>query len=136
MLSKELNELGAVLLGKSIKDLYPHASLATFRINENGFVYSFSSQNLISLNDLPKITKQMQKNIDRNFAITYQTLPKNEAKQIFKNDKYKQELINESQHDVDLIKLSDGYHDICSKLNFEKFTGIKAISLSNVSGEY
>lgn len=136
MLSIELNNLGAVLLAKSIKDLFPDALAANYRVNENGFAYLFKLNQPLSLNDLPKILKQMQKNIDRNFLITYFNASKHEAGKYFLNNIYKKEIINEMNEQVNLIKLNDEYYDICPNLNIAKFSEIKAINLFNVSGEY
>lgn len=136
MLSIELNKLGAILLAKSIKDLYPDALTANYRVNENGFNYLFKLIQPISLNDLPKIQKQMFKNIDRNYQITYFDCDKSQALSYFQNNIYKQELINENNGQINLIKFNEEYFDVCEKLNITKLSIIKSINLFNVSGEY
>lgn len=137
MLSIELNNLGAMLLAKSVKDLYANATLANYRVNENGFSYLFSINESISLNDLPKILKQMYKNIDRNYRISYSKIEKSQALNYFSNNKYKQELVNEIPDNlVNVLNLNDECFDICQDLHIEKFSSIKVINLFNVSGEY
>jgi threonyl-tRNA synthetase len=137
MLSTQLNKLGAILLAKTIKDIYPNVLLANCSVGENGFNYLFDCQQTISSNELPKILKQVYKNIDRNFSITYESVPKQEALNCFSNNVYKQELINEIKtENVDVVKLNNECFDICENLNITKFSNIKSINLFNVSGEY
>jgi threonyl-tRNA synthetase len=137
MLPIELNKLGAILLAKSMKDLYPNILSANYRVDENGFNYLFKMNQSFSLNDLPKVLKQMQKNIDRNYQITYFNTNKNDAINYFANNKFKKEMIdNENVDQINLIKFNDEYFDIAPNLNINKLSTIKAINLLNVSGEY
>jgi threonyl-tRNA synthetase len=136
MLPIEINKLGAILLAKTIKDLYPQSFPAEYRINENGFNYSFELSTPLSLSDLPKILKQMYKNIDRNYQINYSSISKSEALGVFANNTYKQQIINESENNISLIKFNNDYVDISSDLEIQKLSNIKAINLFNVSGEY
>jgi threonyl-tRNA synthetase len=136
MISIELNKLCAILLGKSIKDIYPHIINANYRVNENGFVYLFNLSEPISLNDLPKILKCMYKNIDRNPKINYINIVQSEALSLFKDNTYKQQIINKHTSSIDLIKFNNEYIDICENLRIEKISKIKHINLLNVSGEY
>jgi threonyl-tRNA synthetase len=141
-INKDLNKVASILLAKSIKDLYPNAILADVEVgdqmaNESGFSCSFSCPERVSINDLPKIMKQMKKNIDSNFLIKYVAVSQNEALNIFKNNKYKSELINDGkQNKVDLIYFGDQYVDLCEKNSIAKLSAIKAYELNNVGGVY
>jgi threonyl-tRNA synthetase len=134
-INHNLNALASVLLAKSVKDLYPQVVLGESIVDDNGFSYSFAINTPISIKELPKILKQMYKNIDRNYTLTYKTIDKLEANKLFANEKYKLELIN-SFDEIPIIKLGNDFVDICQKTNIVKLSNIKVIELLNVSGVY
>jgi threonyl-tRNA synthetase len=130
-----LNKLASILLAKSIMDIYPSTVLGESSINEDGFNYSFSLTTPISIKELPKILKQMRKNIDRGYKLTYEFISYGEAKKIFANQKYHLEIIN-GQDKVAVIKFGDDFIDLCEKLDIEKLSQIKSVELMNVAGVY
>lgn len=137
-INKNLNKLASLLLAKSIKDLYPDALLGESKINEDGFAYSFKfNEKNVGANDFNKIKKQMQKNIDRAYAIKYESMSKDKLLKVFANDKYKCELINDSSEtSIAVCKFGNDFIDLCENLGIEKLSNIKAIDLVNVSGYY
>ena len=74
-INENLNRLASILLAKSIIDLYPNVIIGESTITEDGFRYSFKlpTDVKISIKDFNKIKKQMQKNIDRNYEISYES---------------------------------------------------------------
>ena len=67
---------------------------------EDGFYYdtdNFAGQ--ISNEDLPRIEEEMQKIVKENFPSIREEVTKDEAREIFKNDPYKLELIEEHSED-------------------------------------
>jgi threonyl-tRNA synthetase len=141
-LNKDLNKVCGLLLAKSIKDLHEDAILADILVgdalaNEMGFSYSFNCLERISTLALNKIVKQMKKNIDRNYEIKYVTVSKPEALEIFKTNKFKTELINDSSaSQVNLVYFGSDYVDICEQLSIAKLSAIKSFELLTVGGVY
>jgi threonyl-tRNA synthetase len=133
--NKQLNELSSILLAKSVKDIYPDVIFGESLVDENGFSYSFVTNKIISIKDLPKILKQMHKNIDRNYALTYETIKKDVAQKIFANQKYKLELID-AMEQIPIVRFNNDFIDICSKTDFSTLSAIKAFKLFNVAGVY
>jgi threonyl-tRNA synthetase len=133
--NRDLNALASVLLAKAIKDLYPQVVLGEGIVDDNGFTYSFAINTPISIKELPKILKQMRKNIDRSYPLTYETVSRSEANKLFSNEKYKLEIIK-SLDQVSIVKFGNDFVDICHKTNITKLSVIKAIELINVSGVY
>lgn len=135
-INSSLQTFGSILLAKAVSDLFPDAKLANNKIDDFGFDYLFELSKPLSINDLPKIKKQMQKIIDSAPTINYLLLDKEQAKNHFINNQYKAHLIDEIKGQISLIKIGDKYFDICSALGFSKFSIIKQIELDNVSGMY
>ena len=59
--NNELNHSAAHVMAASLKKLYPNIKLTLGPAIEEGFYYDFYSDEPISINDLPKIEKQMKK---------------------------------------------------------------------------
>jgi threonyl-tRNA synthetase len=141
-INKELNKICSILLAKTIKDLYPDCTIGDAFIgdqlaNESGFSYCFKLEKRLSITDLPMILKQMHKNIDRAFLITYKTISKKEALELFKDNKFKIELINDCTNDtIEIVSFGDEFNDICEKTSIAKLSAIKQIKLINIAGEY
>jgi threonyl-tRNA synthetase len=134
-INQGLNKLASILLAKSIMDIYPSAVLGEGYVNEDGFNYSFSLDTPISIKELPKILKQMRKNIDRGYKLTYEFISYAKAKELFANQKYHLESI-QGQDKIAIVKFGDDFIDLCEKLNIEKLSQIKSIELMNVAGVY
>jgi threonyl-tRNA synthetase len=134
-IDNKLNALASILLAKAVKDLYPQVKLGESTIDNSGFSYSFSIDTPISIKELPKILKQMHKNIDRNYALSYETIDFKAAEKLFANEKFKLETITGQKH-VHIVKFDNDFVDLCDKTNITKLSSIKAIALNNVSGVY
>jgi threonyl-tRNA synthetase len=135
-INQDLNALASVLLAKAIKDLYPNVILGEGSIDEDGFVYNFALDTPISIKELPKILKQMRKNIDRGYAISYETIDQTTANKLFEDQKYKLEIAKSINKEIPIVRFGNDFVDICHKTNINKLSLIKAIELINVSGVY
>ena len=108
-------------------------------LTENGFRYSFKLPNNVKLstNDFNKIKKFIQKNIDRNLIIKFETVSKKQALELFANNPYKQYEINNTKNTkISIIKLGNDFVDVCDNLGLHKFPKSEFIELINVSGQY
>jgi threonyl-tRNA synthetase len=133
--NQELNKLASILLAKSIIDIYPSGILGESSLTEDGFHYSFLLDTPISIKELPKVLKQMRKNIDRGYKLTYESISYAKAKELFAKQKYKLEQI-QGLDKVAIVKFGYDFIDICEELKIEKLSQIKVIDLSNVAGVY
>ena len=134
-INENLNRLASILLAKSIIDLYPNVIIGESTITEDGFRYSFKlpTDVKISIKDFNKIKKQMQKNIDRNYEISYESLSYEQASKLFASNPYKLALLAKDQENV-IIHLGNDFVDLSANLQITKLSSIKFIELSNVSG--
>ena len=134
-INENLNRLASILLAKSIIDLYPNVIIGESTITEDGFRYSFKlpTDVKISIKDFNKIKKQMQKNIDRNYEISYESLSHEQASKLFASNPYKLALLAKDQENG-IIHLGNDFVDLSANLQITKLSSIKFIELSNVSG--
>ena len=80
----------AHLLAQAILELYPGTQLEYGPALEEGFFYDFEFPENVVINekDFPKIEKQMVKLAERNLTIERKVVSKQEAKQLFENQKF------------------------------------------------
>jgi len=96
----------AHILAYAVQELYPGTKFGIGPAIENGFYYDFDFANLhefgheyarITENDLPRIEAKMRELIKRNIKFEKRIVSKEEAKEIFKDQPYKLELIKEKE---------------------------------------
>ncbi len=81
------------VLAAAVKELYPTVKFGIGPAIEDGFYYDFEFKSPISDSDLPKIQKKMIEIIKRNKKFQKEVISVAKAKQLFKDQKYKLELI-------------------------------------------
>lgn len=85
----------AHLLAMSVLEIDPKAKLGTGPATETGFFYDFalSEEKTLSENDFKSLEKIMRKHINRKLDFTREEISADEAREHFKNQPYKLELI-------------------------------------------
>ena len=84
----------AHVLAQAILRLYPKAKLTIGPTIEEGFYYDIDMPP-IKQEDLGKIEKEMQKVVDENLAVSRHVVSQKKALEMFKNNKYKVEMIKD-----------------------------------------
>jgi threonyl-tRNA synthetase len=74
--------------------------------------------------------------VKENYEITHDTISKDEAKEIFKDEPYKLELINDIEDDVVNIYRVGEFVDLCKGPHLPSTGFIKQFKLLSVSGAY
>ena len=133
--------LTAQVLASAIKNLYPDAKLAIGPTIEDGFYYDFLPTKPVSIDDLPKIEKEMKSIIGQSTQITKTYHSKNDAIEMFDNleEGFKAEIINDSdQTDNFQIYAQDnsGFIDLCRGPHLPNLSLIGEFKLTKVSGAY
>lgn len=95
----------AHLLAKAVLSLYPETKPTIGPAIENGFYYDFEFKSPISEDDLPKIEEKMKKLLPSWNSFSAREISEKEAKEIFKENEYKLELINEIHEKGEKITL-------------------------------
>lgn len=130
------------VLAKAIKELYgiENVKLAIGPAIDNGFYYDFDLNTSISNDDFEKIEAKMKEIIERNEDFKRIEISKTEALNIFNNEPYKIELINELSDDdvISAYYLGDDFIDLCKGPHVEntKYLRSFAYKINRVSGAY
>lgn len=80
----------AHLMAQAVKRLYGNVKLGVGPVIEGGFYYDMDLEVSITPEDLPKIEKEMKKIVNENLEVVRKEVSREEAKQLFAGDEYKQ----------------------------------------------
>lgn len=133
-----LNHSCAHLLAHAVKHLYPNAKFWVGPVIEEGFYYDIDLGNdVVKEEDLIKIEKEMKKISKSNKLIKRIELTREEALEMFKDDPYKIDLI-ENMDEATCITAykQDDFIDLCRGPHMESTKQIKYFKLLKVSGAY
>ena len=137
-LNHVLNHSCAHLLAQAIKELYPNAMFGVGPAIEEGFYYDMNLGEVkLTEEDIVKIEKKMHALADAAYEIKRQEVSKEQALELFKNDIYKQELINELPEDSIISVYEQGsFRDLCRGPHVANTKWLKNFKLLSVSGAY
>ncbi len=127
----------AHILAKAVKDLYPQVRLGIGPAIESGFYYDFDSLNIKEEN-LPKIEKKMKELIKQGITFEKSTVSKRKARELFKNEPYKLELIEEIKGEEISIYKSGDFTDLCDGPHIDNSKEINpdAFKIDKTAGAY
>ena len=133
--------VAAQVLARAIKNLYPNAKLAIGPTIDDGFYYDFLSDKTVSIDDLPKIEKEMEKIIASNSIINKTIHSKEEAMSAFAaiDEPYKVEIIEDSTQDSNFQIYNQGdtgFIDLCRGPHLPSLEKVGAFKLTKISGAY
>ena len=133
-----LNHSCAHLLAHAIKHLYPNAKFWVGPVIEEGFYYDIDlGDEVIKEEDFPVIEKEMKKISKSNKLIKRIELSNDEALEMFKDDPYKVDLIqNMDDNTVISAYRQDDFVDLCRGPHVESTKCMKYFKLLKVSGAY
>ena len=133
-----LNHSCAHMLAQAIKELYPNAMFGVGPAIEEGFYYDLDLGDVkLTEEDLVKIEKKMKAIAEGNTEIERRVVSKAEALELFKDDKYKVELINELESDAVISVYQQGnFMDLCRGPHVSSTKWLKNFKLLSVSGAY
>ena len=132
-----LNHSCAHLLAHAIKHLYPKALFWVGPAIEDGFYYDIDLDESITEEDLLKIEKEMKKISKSDKRITRLELTKEEALDMFKDNPYKLDIINNlSDGEVITVYKQDDFVDLCRGPHMPTTKSMKYFKLTKISGAY
>ena len=133
-----LNHSCAHVMAQAIKHLYPQAKFWVGPVVSEGFYYDIDLGNdVIKDEDIPKIEKEMKKICKDGKRITRQEISKEEALEMFKDDEYKIDLINNFENDTTISCYRQGdFVDLCRGPHVETVKACKNFKLTKHSGAY
>jgi len=133
-----LNHSCAHLLAQAVYHLYPQAKFWVGPVIEEGFYYDIDlGDDVIKDEDLEKIEKEMKKIAKDGKRIIRNEISRQEALEMFKDDLYKVDLINNMPDDSIISCYSQGdFTDLCRGPHVESVKELKNFKLLKHSGAY
>ena len=133
-----MNHSCAHLMAQAVKHLYPEAKFWVGPVIDSGFYYDIDlGDKVIKEEDLPLIEKEMKKISKDGKRIVRHELSKNEALDMFKDDEYKIDLINNMDEDSVISCYTQGdFTDLCRGPHVETVKLLKHFKLIKFSGAY
>ena len=133
-----LNHSCAHLLAQAVKHLYPEAKFWVGPVIEDGFYYDIDlGDQAITEEDLPKIEKEMKKIAKDGKKIVRHEISREEALEMFKDDPYKIDLIENMPKDEVISCYTQGdFTDLCRGPHVDSVKELKHFKLLKCSGAY
>lgn len=127
----------AHLMAQALKRLYGDVKFGVGPVVEGGFYYDFDMDEKVSSDDFKKIEKTMKQIVNENYKIERKVVSRDEAKEFFKDDPYKLELIDAIPEDESVTLYSQGeFTDLCRGVHVPSTSKIKEFKLLSTAGAY
>ncbi|MCD4826498.1 MAG: threonine--tRNA ligase [Acholeplasmataceae bacterium] len=132
-----INHSTAHLMAQAITNLYPGACFGVGPYIEEGFYYDVDfGEQKINDEDLVKIEKEMHKLAEQAFDINRVEVSYEQAKDIFKKDPYKLEIIEDYKDQQLTVYTQGDFTDLCRGGHVLNTKQIKHFKLLNLAGAY
>lgn len=126
------------ILASAAQELYPGTKFGIGPAIENGFYYDFDLLKSITPEDLPKIENKMRELLKNGAIFSKKKISKEKAKELFKNQPYKLDLINELKENEITVYENGKFVDLCSGPHVKSTKEITAdaFKLTKIAGAY
>ena len=133
--------VAAQVLARAIKNLYPSAKLAIGPTIDDGFYYDFLCDQTVSIDDLPRIEKEMKKIVASKDLIKKTIHSKDDAIKGFAalDESYKVKIIEDSDQESDFQIYNQGdsgFIDLCRGPHLPSLDKVGSFKLTKISGAY
>ncbi|MBT3320667.1 MAG: threonine--tRNA ligase [Anaerolineae bacterium] len=147
----KIRHSAAHVMAQAVMGLFPEGKYTIGPPVKDGFYYDFELPRTLTPQDLKQIQKRMRKTLSRQFEFEKRVLSADEAREIFKDQPYKLELIDgleaggvdeygeKLEGDVEISTYThDDFVDLCRGPHVENTSQInaKAVKLMSIAGAY
>ena len=129
----------AHIMAEAVMNLFPGTKVAIGPAVDHGFYYDFDLPTSITQDDLARIEKEMRRLLSTPQNFVKEVIDRQEALELFKNQPYKCELINDLPQDAEIsIYRSGNFVDLCKGPHVANSKEINAQSfkLQKIAGAY
>jgi len=126
-------------MAEAVMNLFPGTKVAIGPAVDHGFYYDFDLPTSITQDDLARIEKEMRRLLSTPQNFVKEVIDRQEALELFKNQPYKCELINDLPQDAEIsIYRSGNFVDLCKGPHVANSKEINAQSfkLQKIAGAY
>ncbi len=125
----------AHLMAHAVVELFPYAKPTIGPVVDEGFYYDFDHEPF-KPEDIEKIEKKMKELVKEKIPIERIELSKKQALEMFKDNQYKIEMINELEEDKITAYKQGKFVDLCKGPHVPNTKMIKAFKLTKIAGAY
>lgn len=129
----------AHIMAEAVMNLFPGTKVAIGPAVEHGFYYDFDLPTSITQDDLARIEKEMRRLLSTPQNFVKEVIGRQEALELFKDQPYKCELINDLPQDAEIsIYRSGNFFDLCRGPHVANSKEINAqgFKLQKIAGAY
>ena len=129
----------AHVMAEAVLEIFPTAQIAIGPAIENGFYYDFDLPRKLTEEDLVDITERMKNIIKSDRVFERRVVTRDEAREIFKDQKYKLELLDSIEDGSEISIYNQGaFTDLCRGPHVKSTRELNpdAFKLLNIAGAY
>ena len=129
----------AHVMAEAVVEMFPSCQIAIGPAIEDGFYYDFDLPRALTEGDLEEITERMKRIIGEDKEFKRTVVSRSEAKEIFKDQKYKLELLDAIPEGEEVsIYTQGGFTDLCRGPHVESTKELNkdAFKLLSIAGAY
>lgn len=127
----------AHVLAAAATRLYPGTKVAIGPAIKEGFYYDFEFPEAVGEDDLPRIMTEMEKLAASALPFERREVSKDEARELFADEPYKLELIEDLPEDATISVYKQGdFLDLCRGPHVPDSSRIGAVALLSIAGAY
>jgi len=131
-----LRHSAAHVLAQAVLELFPGTKLTIGPVTETGFFYDFLPTQNFKEDDLPRIEAKMHEVAAKAYPIIGGQVPKDEARKLFKDNRFKIELIDGIEGETVGIYHQGDWFDLCRGGHTPTTADVKYFKLMTISGSY
>lgn len=131
-----LRHSAAHLAAHALSELFPGIKLTIGPATAEGFFYDFLPVETLKEKDLPAIEARMREISQRNLPITHEEISKEKARELYKDNPFKLELIEQIPSDVVGLSRQGDFYDLCRGGHTASTGEIKYFKLTGLAGAY
>jgi threonyl-tRNA synthetase len=124
------------IMAAAVRSLFPDVKFGIGPAIENGYYYDFDIKGLTT-EDLPKIEQKMQELMKKDLVFQREVVTKEQAKQLFHDQPYKLELIEDLEGEISIYRSGD-FVDLCAgpHVRSTREITLNAFKLDKIAGAY
>ncbi len=131
-----LRHSAAHLLNHAVLELFPDAKLTLAPATETGFFSDILPTHNFKEEDLVILEQKMHDLAMRNLPLRHKEITKQEARELYKNNQFKLELIDGLEGDMVGLSEQGDFFDLCRGGHVSSTGDIKYFKLTTISGSY
>jgi threonyl-tRNA synthetase len=133
---EQLRHSAAHLLAHAVYELYPDTLFTIGPATEDGFFYDMLPHTNFKECDLPLIEERMRELAKRNYPIVHTLITAEKAREIFKDNRFKLQLIDEINQPLVGLATQGEFKDLCRGGHVSHTGDIQHFKLEAISGSY